>query len=94
MTTRSSQGLDERRRRLLFRSWHTGIREVDLILGPFADAEIGTLNDADLDTYETLLDVPSPVLMAWVMGEEAPTPEYDTALLRKLSTFHLIKTKA
>ena len=38
-TTRSSEGLDPRRRKLLFRSWHRGIREMDLILGGFADAE-------------------------------------------------------
>ena len=34
----SSVGLDERRKRLLFRSWHRGIREMDLVLGRFADA--------------------------------------------------------
>ena len=37
-TTRSSAGLDERRRRLLYRSWHRGTREMDLIMGRFADA--------------------------------------------------------
>ena len=36
-TTRTSEGLDARRRKLLFRSWHRGIREMDLILGGFAD---------------------------------------------------------
>ena len=39
-TTRSSNGLDDRRKRLLFRCWHRGTREMDLILGRFADAEI------------------------------------------------------
>jgi antitoxin CptB len=94
VTTRSSEGLDERRRRLLFRSWHTGIREVDLIMGPFADACLAGLSDADLDIYENLLTVPSPVLMAWVMGESAPVAEYDAALLMRLRDFHLTKTKA
>ena len=41
-TTRSSGGLDDRRKRLLFRCWHRGTREMDLILGRFADAEIAT----------------------------------------------------
>jgi antitoxin CptB len=43
-STRSSDGLDDRRKRLLFRCWHRGTREMDLILGRFADAEIATLS--------------------------------------------------
>ena len=38
---KSSEGLDPRRRRLLFRAWHRGSREMDLIMGPFADAWLG-----------------------------------------------------
>lgn len=94
MTTRSSEGLDERRRRLLFRAWHTGIREVDLILGPFADAFIGTLGDGEMSEFETLLTVPTPVLMSWAMGETQPDPDFDTALFRRLRAFHLNKAKA
>jgi antitoxin CptB len=40
-TIRSSDGLDVRRRRILFRAWHRGMREMDLIMGRFADAVIG-----------------------------------------------------
>src|SRR3978361_1650348 len=43
---RSSDGLDDRRKRLLFRCWHRGTREMDLILGRFADAAIADLSDA------------------------------------------------
>jgi antitoxin CptB len=81
--------LDERRRRLLFQSWHRGIREVDLILGRFADAALGGMNDAELDDYEAVLDVPTPDLMAWVMGE-APLPQdRTTPLLKRMIDFHL-----
>ena len=55
---RSSAGLDARRRRILFRSWHRGIREMDLIMGQFADAHIGELTEAELDVYEQLIEVP------------------------------------
>ena len=89
MTSRSSEGLDERRRRLLFRSWHRGIREVDLVLGRFADAALADMSDAELDDYEAVLDVPTPDLMAWVMGD-APLPQDRTApLLRRMIDFHL-----
>jgi antitoxin CptB len=87
-STRSSEGLDERRRRLLFRSWHRGIRETDLLLGRFADARIATLSDADLDEYERLLEVPDHDLYGWVTGEiEAPT-DYQTDLLKRMCAFH------
>ena len=86
-TTRTSEGLDERRRRLLFRAWHRGMREVDLITGRFADAHIATLSEAEVDDFERLMDVPEPDLLAWIMGQ-APTPAaHDTALFRRLCAF-------
>jgi antitoxin CptB len=84
----SSEGLDVRRRRLLFRSWHRGIREMDLVLGGFADAHIAALSDAELDEYESWLDVPVQRIFAWVTGAQAIPPEVDTALFRKLRDFH------
>jgi antitoxin CptB len=86
-TTRSSEGLDERRRRLLYRSWHRGTREMDLIMGRFADAAIGTLTDAELDAFERLSDEPEPDLYAWITGERPVAPEHDTPLFRRLRNF-------
>ena len=86
-TTRSSNGLDDRRKRLLFRCWHRGTREMDLIMGRFADTHIGTLADGELDAYERLTDVPEPVLYAWITGEEPVAPEHDTALFHRLRDF-------
>jgi len=85
---RSSAGLDARRKRLLFRSWHRGTRELDLIMGRFADAWLDRLEPADLDAYEWLLEVPDQELFRWVTGEQ-PVPEAaDTPLFRKLRAFH------
>jgi len=85
---RSSAGLDERRRRILFRSWHRGLREMDLIMGRFADAHIAGLSEDDLDVYEALIEVPDRDLFAW-LTDAAPTPEnYDTAVFRALKAFH------
>jgi antitoxin CptB len=86
-TERSSEGLDPRRRKLLFRSWHRGIREMDLIMGRFADATIADLSDDELTHYERLMDVPDPQLFAWITGEEAVPQEQDTALFRRLRAF-------
>jgi antitoxin CptB len=83
-TRRSSFDLDPRRRRALVRSWRRGTREMDLVLGEFADAEIDRLNDQELAAYEALLDVADAELFQWITGEK-PVPEvHDTPLLRRL----------
>jgi antitoxin CptB len=88
-TTRSSEGLDLRRRKLLFRSWHRGMREMDLIMGGFADARVGELSEGELTQFERLIDVPDHDLLAWITGEAAVPPDFDSALLRDLRDFHL-----
>jgi len=86
-TTRSSEGLDARRRRLLFRSWHRGTREMDLIMGRFADATIGELTEAEVDEFEQLSEQPEPDLYAWITGERPVPPEHDTGVFQKLRSF-------
>ena len=86
-TTRSSADLDQRRRRNLIRSWRRGIREMDLVLGGFADAHIASLTDAELDTYEELLSVNDITLMNWITGAEPIPAEYDTELFARIRNF-------
>ena len=70
MTERSSEGLDERRRKLLFRAWQRGVREMDLIVGRFADAHIDKFDDVGLDDFERLIEAPNAELYSWVIGAE------------------------
>ena len=83
-TARPDEGLDARRRKLLFRSWHRGIREMDLILGRFADAAIGSLTDAELHQYEHLLEVQDADLLAWVTGTSPIPAAFDTPLFERI----------
>jgi antitoxin CptB len=87
-TTRTSADLDPRRRRILFRAWHRGIREMDLIMGRFADAAIDTMSDAELDDFERLIEVPDRDLFRWITGEDATPSNFDTAIFRRVKTFH------
>jgi antitoxin CptB len=87
-STRSSDGLDVRRRKILFRAWHRGMRETDLILGRFADAAIVDLSDADLGDFEQLLEVQDRDVLAWLLGETDVPPEFDTPFFGKLCAFH------
>jgi antitoxin CptB len=88
MTERSSAGLDERRRRLLFRAWRRGVREMDLIVGRFADAYIDQFDEPTLDDFERLIEVPNADLYTWIVGREAVPANHDTLVLRQLIAFH------
>jgi antitoxin CptB len=78
---------DPRRKRLLFRSWHRGTREADLILGSFAELHLGEFDEAQLDRYEALLEMPDPDLFDWLLGRAAPPPECDHDVTRLLLAF-------
>ena len=86
--TRTSADLDPRRRRILFRAWHRGIREMDLILGQFADAAIDGLSEPELDAFEQLIEVPDRDLFGWISGTAAVPSNYDTAVFRRIRAFH------
>jgi antitoxin CptB len=88
-STRSSDGLDDRRKRLLFRCWHRGTREMDLILGRFADAEIADLTDAELAQLEHLIEVPDPDLYAALTGNLPLAPEYASHLFERIKSFRV-----
>jgi antitoxin CptB len=77
-----------RKRRLRFRVWHRGLREVDLILGRFADARLPVMNDADLAAFEALLETPDQEVLGWVLGELPIPTERDTPFLRQVIAFH------
>lgn len=85
---RSSEDLDTRRKKALFRSWHRGTREMDLVFGRFADAEIATLSDLDMDNYEALMLAPDPDIFKWVSGEKPVPGNYDTPVFRRIKEFY------
>ena len=87
-STLTSAGLDVRRRKILFRAWHRGTREMDLVMGRFADAALVGLSDAELDEFERLIDVPDQDLLRWIMGEAEAPPEHDTPVFRQLKAFN------
>lgn len=89
-TSRSSDGLDARRKKALFRAWHRGTREMDLVFGRFADAEIGALSGRELSAFEALLEASDTDLFKWVTGA-APLPaEYDSDLFSRICGYGAI----
>lgn len=67
----SIEDIETRRKRLIYRSWHRGTREMDLILGTFADKYVPGFTDIELAEYQTLLQLQDPDLYNWITGVEA-----------------------
>jgi antitoxin CptB len=84
----SNLSLDAQRRRILFRSWHRGMREMDLVFGRFADAEIASLGSGELDDYERLLEAQDRDVFSWLTGEAETPSSFDTPVLRRIRAFH------
>ena len=80
---------DARRKRLRFRSRHRGTREMDLLLGRFADRHLAGLSERQLADYEALLEVGDPDLYGWISGKAAVPSRYDTAVLQLIKDFKL-----
>jgi antitoxin CptB len=89
-STRSSDGLDDRRKRLLFRCWHRGTREMDLLLGRFADAEIAILTDDQLVELERLLEIADPDLYAALIGDAPLQGEFASPLFARIKAIRAV----
>ncbi len=77
-----------KRKRLMFRSWHRGTREIDLLLGRFADAHIPAFDEAQTELYDRFLNNSDPDIFNWVSGAEPVPPAEDNAVVRLLLDFY------
>lgn len=82
---------NKRTERLRFRSWHRGTREMDLLLGTFADENLPAFSEAQLDQYEAILEISDPDLYNWMTGKEPVPPEEDTDVMQKLCAHRFVK---
>ncbi len=85
-TTRSSADLDPRRRRILVRCWRRGIREIDLMLGGFADSELALLENTELDQLETLMEEDDADILTWITGEKPLPEKFRTPLFARIAS--------
>lgn len=81
-----SETHEARIKRMKMRSWRRGIREMDLILGPYADANLEHFDAAALDLFDTLLEENDQDLYPWFSGAQPCPPQY-VELFAKISTF-------
>ncbi len=88
----SSAGLPPERKKLLFRAWHRGMRETDILMGKFAEARLAGMSEAEIADFERLIDAPDPDILSWATGQSVVPVEFDTPVWRALVEFHNHKT--
>lgn len=81
---------ESRLKRLRMRSWRRGTKEMDLILGPYADAHLAGMDGAALDAFEALLAENDTDLYPWITGAQ-PVPPQHAALIAVLRDFALAR---
>jgi antitoxin CptB len=85
--TYPTEPIELRRKRLLWRSSHRGIREMDLLMGGFAQSRLPTMTESELNAFEALIELPDQDLLSWVTGEAAVPSNLNNALLPELLKF-------
>lgn len=80
--------IDVRRRRAHYRAAHRGTKEMDALVGRYADAKVPTLTGDDLALFEQFLSVADPTLQNWIFGKEAVGDSAFAALVDDIRSFH------
>ena len=80
--------IEARRRRIRFRAWRRGTRELDLLVGPFADRFAPSLSETELELFEALLELPDQDLYRWLVGPDEAPIDYRTSLLTRMIAFN------
>ena len=81
--------LGDARGRIRIRAWRRGLRELDLVFGPYADAHAALMDSNDLAEFERLMEAPDALMLAWVMGFEPIPAEFDTPMLEKIRAYRI-----
>ncbi|MFT8242691.1 succinate dehydrogenase assembly factor 2 [Roseomonas sp. BN140053] len=85
MPTNEPDELSPRRKRLLFRAWHRGTKETDLLVGHFVARHLATFTEAELDELEAVLELPDVDMADWLSGRRPIPPEHATPMLTRMA---------
>lgn len=84
-----SDELEVRRRRALWRAGHRGTKELDILVGRFAEARLPAMTGSDLDLFERFLAASEPEIQGWLLGSEDGAAESEfAAVVAEIRKFH------
>ncbi len=75
------ESIENWRKRLTFRAWHRGTREMDLLIGSFANKYINGFDNDDLVIFEEVLINNDPDVYDWIIGRQLPPAELKSRVL-------------
>ena len=78
--------LEIKRKKLKMRSMRRGIKEMDLILKNFADLNLSSMSELELEKFENLLLENDQDLYQWSTGQVDPKKEF-IDLIRDIKNF-------
>ena len=82
---------DDRLKRLIFRAWHRGVREADMLVGGYFDCWHAAWSDAEMDWFEALLEEQDVDILAWAMGTAAVPARWQGPMMTRLQALDYIK---
>ena len=82
--------LATRRRKALYRANYRGTKEMDWLLGKYAEATLPTMDDAALTAFETFLALQDPDLNIWILNPARITAPEFVPLVEAIRSFHAI----
>jgi antitoxin CptB len=80
--------LELRRRRAVWRATHRGTKELDILVGRYAEARLPDMAGADLDLFEDFLAVTEAELQRWLLTPGAIADDKYSCLVVAVRRFH------
>lgn len=79
--------LEITRKRLLWRATHRGIKEMDILVGGYAQLNLATMGQAELTQFADLLEIPDQDLLSWATKQSSVPLEQQSAMLEAMLRF-------
>jgi antitoxin CptB len=94
LNSEAAEDMDVLRRRAAYRAHHRGSKEMDVLVGRYADARLAAFSASELACFERLLATPDPVLQWWIVsGPDIEASEFET-LIADMRAFHGLQGKS
>lgn len=76
------------RRKLIYRSWHRGCKETDILLGYFALEHLGKFSQDELIEYEKIVDLDDHELYCYITGKKTVPSNISSEMIKLISSFN------
>lgn len=83
----ASSETETRRKRLLWRATHRGIKEMDLILGGFVTRNLEVFSDAEIAELERIMEIPDQDMLSWATKQADVPPQHASPLLTRILAY-------